>query len=1008
MKDATYATLEQALDAALEHASHVLPAQGPIGNFVHHNTLHAYQHLPFHDAIRAASSLHDAEGYLSESQYRRALHEGRFKEADIERAMELRARALGADAHERIGGHSRLALERLLLHYGLRRHEGLPFALRPDLPKPVGEAIRAATRGWLDAVDPVRDAELDRFLAPEGSMAALRGVLSERGIDAASARALWAVCRRLAPPDPLAHSNLLGRVGRDRTARDLLRALSAEDPSALTNPVLIDFLAAYLDEGMARWSMPRRARGMLACFVDAMGVDRGALAPFLRRAHARLEHAQALGTPAKALAVALLKELGVSPDDYAPYLSRTLLELPGWSGMVARLAHVPGDREAGAPPASLLELTIIRLALDLEAYEACTRSLGYQGRIADFGAFAARRLLSEPTDNVTSAQALFDLCQVTGIAAPILQRLGPDFAERACTVIDELDEQIRPLLHEAYEHAHLREVLDAVAQHREAGLVHEPAAPKFQVMFCIDDREESIRRYFEELDPAHLTYGVAGFFGVAMRFCGIDDASPVALCPVVVEPGHAIDEVAIDTDQSTLEKRRARRGGAAMLRFVLGDASRTFTRGLALLPLVGLSAVLPLVLRVLFPHTAERLKRWFAAQVVPTPRTQLTLGRPDDVPAEGGLSRGFTVAEQADRVAGTLENVGIVRDFAPLVTVLGHGASTVNNPHHSAYDCGACGGRNGGPNGRAFAAMANDPAVRTALRARGIEVPDGTWFIGGLHDTTTDEVRLFDLELVPAARLRDLAALQKALDHARAVSALERCRKFEHAPANLSPQAALRHVEERAVDLSQARPELGHATNAVCIVGRRSLSRDLFLDRRSFLVSYRADIDPDLKILERILGAVVPVGAGINLEYYFSSVDNEVWGSGTKLPHNLSGLLGVMEGASGDLRTGLPRQMIEVHDPVRLLSIVEATPEAILEVASRKPEVAELVTKEWVRVASVHPESGAIQVFDGGVFRPYSPGESTLPTVGSAEEWYRGNLGFLSPVRIVKGRHRAA
>jgi uncharacterized protein YbcC (UPF0753/DUF2309 family) len=400
---------------------------------------------------------------------------------------------------------------------------------------------------------------------------------------------------------------------------------------------------------------------------------------------------------------------------------------------------------------------------------------------------------------------------------------------------------------------------------------------------------------------------------------------------------------------------------------------------------------------------------------LPTPRTKLLLdliepadGDSPDGANSSALATGFTIAEQADRVAGTLENIGAIDNFAPLIAVLGHGASTVNNPHHSAYDCGACGGRNGGPNARAFAAMANSPAVRALLRVRNIDIPDSTWFVGGYHDTTTDGVHLSDLELVPPALEPALDRLLAALDQARTMSAYERCRKFEHAPRSLTPRAALRHVEERAVDLSQARPELGHATNAVCIVGRRDLSRGLFLDRRSFLVSYDADVDPDLRILERILGAVVPVGAGINLEYYFSTVDNDIWGSGTKLPHNLSGLLGVMEGSVGDLRTGLPRQMIEVHDPVRLLCIVEATPEAIFEVAKQKPEVAELVTKEWVRVASVDPVTGEIRVFDAGEFRPYAPSSATLTTVSSAEDWYRGQLGFLSPVRIVKRRSKAA
>lgn len=971
---------EDAFDAALDHARHLVPAQGPIGNFIHHNTLHAFQHLPFHTAVHEATSIHGAQGYLQEEQYRTALRSGRITLEDLARPLELRARELFGRLDEQLGPFTRSRLEQLVLTHGLSEDE------------------------LADAVSDLTVAE----------------------------RELLGVCLELAPLDAPPHASLLPRVGKDRTVRDLLIAMSARDPAELANPVLVDFLGAYLDEGMARWAMPERAQGLLTSFVAYLQSSPGSLAPHARRALQRLSravepnHAQgtlpvesSLARPtacidARKLALSVLSELGVLPADFEPYISRTLLELPGWSGMVNRLETVKTDRASDAPPSSLLDLTAIRLVLDIEAYRECAAEAGYSGAIASFPVFAARRFALTPPSNAVNASHLFDACELTNVSAALLRTLGKPFAERVCRCLHDFDEETRRrLLHEAYEHAHLREVLDAVASHREQTERAARVVPKFQVLFCIDDREEAIRRYFEELDPHNLTYGVAGFFGVAMRFRGIDDFNDAALCPIVVSPAHSITEAPLPEHEHTLARRFQRRAASARVRFEMADSSRSLLRGVALTPILGALSAIPLTFSVLFPSAASRFKHWFARHTLPTPRTKLLLDLVEpsaeaEPGADSALATGFTIAEQADRVAGTLENIGAVDNFAPLIAVLGHGASSVNNPHHSAYDCGACGGRNGGPNARAFAAMANSPAVRALLRVRNIDIPDGTWFVGGYHDTTTDGVHLSDLELVPPALEPALARLLASLDEARTMSAFERCRKFEHAPRSLTPRAALRHVEERAVDLSQARPELGHATNAVCIVGRRELSRGLFLDRRSFLVSYDADVDPDLRILERILGAVVPVGAGINLEYYFSTVDNDIWGSGTKLPHNLSGLLGVMEGSVGDLRTGLPRQMIEVHDPVRLLSIIEATPEAIFEVAKRKPEVAELVTKEWVRVASVHPVTGEIRVFDAGEFRPYAPSSTALPTVSSAEDWYRGQLGFLSPVRIVKRRNKAA
>ena len=94
----------------------------------------------------------------------------------------------------------------------------------------------------------------------------------------------------------------------------------------------------------------------------------------------------------------------------------------------------------------------------------------------------------------------------------------------------------------------------------------------------------------------------------------------------------------------------------------------------------------------------------------------------------------------------------------------------------------------------------------------------------------------------------------------------------------------------RAHDLSQVRPEFGHATNAAAVIGRRALTQGLFLDRRVFLISYDPTQDPEGNILESILLTAGPVGAGINLEYYFSTIDNERFGCGTKVPHNVTGL----------------------------------------------------------------------------------------------------------------------
>jgi uncharacterized protein YbcC (UPF0753/DUF2309 family) len=107
----------------------------------------------------------------------------------------------------------------------------------------------------------------------------------------------------------------------------------------------------------------------------------------------------------------------------------------------------------------------------------------------------------------------------------------------------------------------------------------------------------------------------------------------------------------------------------------------------------------------------------------------------------------------------------------------------------------------------------------------------------------------------------------------------------------------------------------------------------------------------------RILSAVIPVCGGINLEYLFSRIDNSIYGAGTKLPHNVIGLLGVANGVEGDLRTGLPQQMIEVHQPARLLIVVEQTTAILDKTLAKLGPPREWLDNDWVRFVACHPES---------------------------------------------------
>lgn len=514
--------------------------------------------------------------------------------------------------------------------------------------------------------------------------------------------------------------------------------------------------------------------------------------------------------------------------------------------------------------------------------------------------------------------------------------------------------EIHKLWQEALEWTYYDQVIKGLQLSKKCNAKKKEVS--LQALFCIDDRSCSIRRYIERFAPDAQTFGTAGFFNLPFYFQPEHGKFMTKVCPAPITPEHVVKE----SESKIRHEKDAH----------FSKHTKGIFGGWAISQTMGFWSALKMAKSIFFPSETPAMVSSFR-HMDPKGKLSVVCKNPDH--KHHGLQVGFTVAEMADALEGLLKSIGLVNDFAPIVYVIGHGASSVNNTHYAGYDCGACSGRAGSVNARVAASIGNNQAVREVLNRRGLIIQNSTQFIGGLHDTTRDEMEFYDLEeLSKANRLlheRYIQTFEIALDY----NAKERSRRFNTIDSRQDAKKVHEQVKKRALSLFVTRPEWNHATNALCVVGKRENNRHLFLDKRAFLNSYDHSIDPKGRYLFGILKAVAPVCGGINLEYYFSKVDNDRLGAGSKLPHNVVGLIGVANGLDGDLRTGLPMQMVNIHDPLRILITVEHYPEVILNTLKTHDQTYEWFANDWVKLVCIQPDNKNAFVFREGEFVEYHP-----------------------------------
>ncbi|MFW5679210.1 MAG: YbcC family protein [Pseudomonadota bacterium] len=713
----------------------------------------------------------------------------------------------------------------------------------------------------------------------------------------------------------------------DPTVADVAAGVTRRDWPRLVVESVSFWAAGYFDDGLASWPAPGQSLDPFAAWRAEAALDR---TPEIMGVTGFRAFVNGLPDEWREAAAILLDRLAVPEDGLDAYLHRLAMSVGGWSAY-ARY-RVWQSELYGRSDDTLEAFLVVRLAWDAALLQALRGA-----RVAHAWDEAKPRL-----------------------AAP------PARSERTAALIDVA-------LQTAYEKAWQRTF---VASFETPAPDAVPARKAVQAAFCIDVRSEVFRRALEGTSDDVETIGFAGFFGFPIEYVPLGQTHGGAQCPVLLTPKFTVREAVKGADaiEETellglrMLRRRAFKAWKAFKREAVSSFAFVETLGLGFGAKL-VSDSLGLTRPVAHP-SADHLDKAVVDRLAPTLEPEQLAER----------VIGFPAPERLAMAKAVLGAMSMTEGFARLVVLAGHGSTTVNNPHATGLDCGACGGHTGEANARVAAFVLNDSGVRAGLRADGLDIPHDTWFVAALHDTTTDEVALFDTEFVPASHAADLQHLGELL-----AAAGKRARAERAALLHLAPGAEIDEaVRQRSRDWSQVRPEWGLAGCRAFVAAPRRRTTGLSLDGRAFLHSYEWQKDEGFGVLELIMTAPMVVASWISLQYYGSTVANEVFGSGNKVLHNVTGNLGVLEGNGGDLRVGLPWQSVHdgerlIHEPLRLNVVIEAPIEAMNAVIAKHEMVRQLVDNGWLHLFAMDGSGRIAQRYVGGLdWEPIAPSVQRL------------------------------
>jgi len=902
------------LHELIERSSKVIAHYWPMTGFVHHNPLHDLISSPFHEAIRISKRFTGGEGYLPNKYYRKFIKSGRITSRQLDDALG----SIAGDGEVEIAGQK-------ISHFDVLRAHMLQ-----GISAPAHETIEAT---------------VDR---------------------AANRSEIRALAERITPI--VEENDETRAIGKDMTLARWCDKTMHKRLEWTMNREVIKWCEAFLDEGHAVWPMPGRQQGFYAAWKSLASKEWSPCGI----AGSRKKIAALPESPEEAV-LSHLDALGIPSELMEEYLSLVLTSLYGWASYInwrgSQGFELNSLEWQNNYPIDLVQYLAVRLYYERELVEqTCRIELGIPGTYESVVSYVRESLKDGEFDGsrlarLSSAWELSLLANTLGLSLSTLKQVETAKLDQLLQWLKDFPESGHgPVWLEAYEAGYLNDMIEKL---RSAALKmknddEEPTRPDAQANFCIDVRSEPFRRNLESVGNFE-TFGYGGFLDIPLRYKALGHHHLTNQNPGIVQPGNTIYEVVRDNHKSKENRYHKGKGFLKTIKRMQHDLKSHVITPYVKVEALGWIFGIPLIGRTLFPAAYGRWRKRIHDVIAPPVSTQMTVDRNE----EEGV--GFTDKEQAVHVESVIRAMGLTTNkVSRLVAMVGHKSTSDNNPYESAIDCGAVWGNSMEPNVRLFATMANKPHVRKYMSECGIEIPEDTHFIAAEHNTTTDQVIIFDEEDIPESHKKDVQVFKQGLRKATVKTAYERCMRLPGSNDNPSQEEAVKDVKRRASDWSETRPEWGLSQNASYIIGSRKLTRDFNLESRPFLNSHNYLLDTSAAKLERIMNGPLAVGQWINGEHYFSATDPEVYGSGSKIYHNVVGRFAVMSGPQSDLRTGLAWQTVMsggdqvYHEPMRMFVAVEAPRDRILGIIERSELLTKLFDNEWMHLVAIDHESNEL------------------------------------------------